>query len=418
MSPDSASLVATVSAPGATQSSVAVNNSRPGADPPDLGRHHDPMSLGLASDMGVSSSDVLTPTLVSPIIVLHATLPVSSSPSHLLAPAIVPPSYKDTLMASDSSHQASGNVFTDNEEVALVDSDVTRSMVDGLISIVFSERVQALAVKNFDLTVVFKLLGHHIGYNTLRSRLLDIWKPTKAFRLMDIKNDYFLVTFKSRSDYSNAISGGPWDVCPVVTNATGADPATSIPPVAATPSMTDELFGPWMKVERRQRRVIRKDASAKQDDSGFVVAKSRFNPIFEDEATEEPAAHPTLIPGDSHSGPAAPGLSLPTVVDPRSKGKVSVNSNPVKHGSPTYVRKPLVVQQPYATSSSKSGPSPSHRNSSLSNIRFTPFPLPNTLLGAIKPPNLEGGQLQSLSSPNVAVVNRNAPSSSALPHDQ
>ncbi|KAK8659735.1 hypothetical protein V6N13_029929 [Hibiscus sabdariffa] len=44
--------------------------------------------------------------------------------------------------------------------------------------------------------------------------------------------------------------------------------------------------------------------------------------------------------------------------------------------------------------------------------------VPNTLLGAIKPPNLEGGQLQSLSSPNVAVVNRNAPSSSALPHDQ
>ncbi|KAK8659736.1 hypothetical protein V6N13_029930 [Hibiscus sabdariffa] len=306
MSPDSASLVATVSAPGATQSSVAVNNSRPGADPPDLGRHHDPMSLGLASDMGVSSSDVLTPTLVSPIIVLHATLPVSSSPSHLLAPAIVPPSYKDTLMASDSSHQASGNVFTDNEEVALVDSDVTRSMCG--------------------------------KYGHMK------------------------------------------DVCPVVTNATGADPATSIPPVAATPSMTDELFGPWMKVERRQRRVIRKDASAKQDDSGFVVAKSRFNPIFEDEATEEPAAHPTLIPGDSHSGPAAPGLSLPTVVDPRSKGKVSVNSNPVKHGSPTYVRKPLVVQQPYATSSSKSGPSPSHRNSSLSNIRFTPFPRPPTWL--------------------------------------
>ncbi|KAK8981728.1 hypothetical protein V6N11_028133 [Hibiscus sabdariffa] len=460
MSRDSPSLAATVFAPDVMQPFVAVNNSRLNVDPPDPGRHHDPMSLGLASDMDVSSSDSLTPTLDSPATVLHATLPVSSSLAPLLPPTIAPLSYKDTLMASDSPHQAGVNVFTENEEVALVEGDVTHSMVDGLISIVFSKQVQALAVKNFDLTMVVKLLGRHIGYNTLRSRLLDIWKPTEAFRLMDIENDYFLVTFKSRSDYSNAISGGPWDVCPVVTNATGADPTTSIPPVIATPSMTDEPFGPWMKVERRQRRVIRKDANAKQDDSGFVVAKSRFNPIFEDETIEEPAAHPTLIPDDSRSGSAALGLPLPTAVDPRGKGKVPVTSNPVKHHSPTSVRKLLVVQRPYATSSSKSGPSPSRRNSSLCNTRFTLFPrpptrlnksnhsavvvsesddpviltddsipamvrdssdapiVPNTLLGAVKPPNLEGGHLQSLSSSNVATVSRNAYSPSALPQDQ
>ncbi|KAK8569691.1 hypothetical protein V6N13_046738 [Hibiscus sabdariffa] len=325
MSRDSPSLAATVFAPDVMQPFVAVNNSRLNVDPPDPGRHHDPMSLGLASDMDVSSSDSLTPTLDSPATVLHATLP---------------------------------------------------------------------------------------------------------------------------------------DVCPVVTNATGADPTTSIPPVIATPSMTDEPFGPWMKVERRQRRVIRKDANAKQDDSGFVVAKSRFNPIFEDETIEEPAAHPTLIPDDSRSGSAALGLPLPTAVDPRGKGKVPVTSNPVKHHSPTSVRKLLVVQRPYATSSSKSGPSPSRRNSSLCNTRFTLFPrpptrlnksnhsavvvsesddpviltddsipamvrdssdapiVPNTLLGAVKPPNLEGGHLQSLSSSNVATVSRNAYSPSALPQDQ
>ncbi|KAK9032701.1 hypothetical protein V6N11_056959 [Hibiscus sabdariffa] len=224
--------------------------------------------------------------------------------------------------------------------------------------------------------------------------------------------------------------------------------------------MTDEPFGPWMKVERRQRRVVRKDASAKQDDSGFVIAQSRFNPIFEDEAPEEPAAHPTLIPSDSRSSPNAHGLPLPTAVDPRGKGKVSVNSLPVKHHSPTSVRKPLVIQRPYATSSPKSGPSPSRWNSSFSNTHFTPFPrpptrlnksnhsavvvsesddpviltdesipvmvrdssaapiVPNTLLGVVKPPNLEEGQMQSLSSPNVAVVNWNAPFPSALSQDQ
>ncbi|KAK8494734.1 hypothetical protein V6N12_076186 [Hibiscus sabdariffa] len=454
MSRDSPSLAATVSGPGATQPSVAVNNSRLDADPPDPGHLRD---LGLVSDMDVSTSDVPAPTLVSPVTVSHATLHVSSSSAPLLASTIVPPSYKDTLMASDSSHQIGGNAFTDNEEIALVDGDVTRSMVDGFIFIVFSERVQALAVKNFDLTVVVKLLGRRIGYNTLHSRLLDMWKPTKAFRLMDIENDYFLVTFKSRSDYSNAISGGPWDMCPVVTNVTGVDPAIPLPLTVATPPMTDEPFGPWMKVERRPPRVIHKDVSAKQYDSDFVVAKSRFNPIFEDEATEELAAPPTLALGNSLSGSVAPGPALQSAVDPRAKGKGLVNSNPVKHRPPTSVRKPLVVQRPYATSSSTSGPLPSRRNSSLSTTRFTPFPrpttrlkksnhsavvvsesddpviladdsipvvvrdsfaapiVPNTLLGAVKPPNLEGGQLQPLPSPSAAVVIRNAPSSSALP---
>ncbi|KAK8493321.1 hypothetical protein V6N12_000534, partial [Hibiscus sabdariffa] len=250
MSRDSPSLAATVFTPDVMQPFVAVNNSRPNVDPPDPGRHHDPMSLGLASDM-----------------------------------------------------DAGVNVFTENKEVALVEGDVTHSMVDGLISIVFSKQVQALAVKNFDLTMVVKLLGRRIGYNTLHSRLLDIWKPTEAFRLMDIENDYFLVTFKSRSDYSNAISGGPWMI-----------------PVLLLQSLILILS---LRMKLPKSRLLT----------------------------------PTLIPDDSRSGSAAPGLPLPTAVDPRGKGK-----------------------RPYATSSSKSGPSPSRQNSSLCNTRFTLFPRPPTWL--------------------------------------
>ncbi|KAK8487507.1 hypothetical protein V6N13_052080 [Hibiscus sabdariffa] len=113
MSRDSPSLTATVSAPGATQPSVAANNSRPDADPPDPGRHHDPMSLGLASDMDVSPSDVLTPTLVSPVTVMHATLLVSSPPAPLLAPTIVSPSYKEIVCVGQESSrgQPTGALF-------------------------------------------------------------------------------------------------------------------------------------------------------------------------------------------------------------------------------------------------------------------------------------------------------------------
>ncbi|KAL4273826.1 hypothetical protein GQ457_13G020550 [Hibiscus cannabinus] len=556
MSRDQPPLAATVPGHGTTPPSAATNTPRPDADPPDPGRTQD---LDLASDMDVSITDAPVQTLDTPAAVSHAVIPaLPTDPSR--ASTVSPPSYKDTLMASGSPHLTNTAAFTDNEEITLVDGDVTRSMVDGLISIVFSERVQALAVKNFELTVVVKLLGRRIGYNTLRSRLLDMWKPKEAFRLMDIENDYFLVTFKSRPDYSNAISGGPWvlfghylvvepwttefstsqshpnrvlawiclpglpvtlyqrsmitaigecigpvlkidyqtesgcrgrfarmavsldlrkplvsklsingrlqvveyeslptiyfecgkyghvkDVCPVVTNATGAVSESTAVPVAASPAMTDEPFGPWMKVERRPRRVFRRKVNANQDDYGFAVAKSRFNPIFDEEAVEELVIPPIPTHDNSLPDPVASGPASKSPVASRAKGKGPVDSNPFKHRPTITVRKPLFVHRPYAASPSSSGPTPSRRNSSLSNTQFTPFPrpstrfnksnhsavvvaesddpvilvedaipamvskspaapvVPNTLLGVVKLPNLEESQLQSL-----------PPSSSAL----
>ncbi|KAK9025195.1 hypothetical protein V6N11_065091 [Hibiscus sabdariffa] len=42
------------------------------------------------------------------------------------------------------------------------------------------------------------------------NKLYEIWKPSQAFKLMDIENDYFLVTFRSRTDYSHVPAAGPW----------------------------------------------------------------------------------------------------------------------------------------------------------------------------------------------------------------
>ncbi|KAK8568597.1 hypothetical protein V6N12_007145 [Hibiscus sabdariffa] len=83
----------------------------------------------------------------------------------------------------------------DEDEIEILDGDVSKTVVDGIISIDFSDRVRNLAIKSFDQTVVVKLLGRRIGYNTLRRKLYDLWKPAHAFHLRDIENDYFLVTF-------------------------------------------------------------------------------------------------------------------------------------------------------------------------------------------------------------------------------
>ncbi|XP_039014800.1 uncharacterized protein LOC120144916 [Hibiscus syriacus] len=44
------------------------------------------------------------------------------------------------------------------------------------------------------------------------AKLNDLWKPSQPFQLMDIGNDYFLVTFRTQSYFLNAISDYPWTI--------------------------------------------------------------------------------------------------------------------------------------------------------------------------------------------------------------
>ncbi|KAK9017890.1 hypothetical protein V6N11_000890 [Hibiscus sabdariffa] len=122
------------------------------------------------------------------------------------------PSYKESLMKDKSSSDHGFVDFFDDEDIDLHEGDVTRSLVDGLLSIEFSECVQSLAEKSLDQTLVIKLLGRRIGYTTLRTKIYELWKPKQAIRLMDIENDYFLVSFHARSDYLQALAGGPWTI--------------------------------------------------------------------------------------------------------------------------------------------------------------------------------------------------------------
>ncbi|KAK9028213.1 hypothetical protein V6N11_068023 [Hibiscus sabdariffa] len=121
------------------------------------------------------------------------------------------PSYRDKLTGT-SRMPAEEEEILDEDDFEILEGDVKRSVVDGIINIDFSTRVQDLAVKSLDRTIVVKLLGRRIGFNTLRGKLYELWKPSQPFRLMDIENDYFLVTFKAHSDFLNAIAGGPWTI--------------------------------------------------------------------------------------------------------------------------------------------------------------------------------------------------------------
>ncbi|KAK8515936.1 hypothetical protein V6N12_066776 [Hibiscus sabdariffa] len=127
--------------------------------------------------------------------------PSDTGDLHGPSPPVLPadsrlPSYKEKLTGHSRLPDEDEENF-DDDEIEILEGDVSKTVADGIISIAFSERVWNLSTKSYDQIVVVKLLGCRIGYNTLRVKLYDLWKPAQAFRLMNIENDHFLVTFRS-----------------------------------------------------------------------------------------------------------------------------------------------------------------------------------------------------------------------------
>ncbi|KAK8496074.1 hypothetical protein V6N11_034113 [Hibiscus sabdariffa] len=114
---------------------------------------------------------------------------------------------KDFVTVPDKADE-----IIDEEDIEIEEGDVVCSVLDGLISIDFSERILTLAVKSLDQTMVVKLLGRRIGYTTLRNKIYELWKLSQSIKLMNIDNDYFLVTFGTKLDYLCVLSDGPWTV--------------------------------------------------------------------------------------------------------------------------------------------------------------------------------------------------------------
>ncbi|KAK8979212.1 hypothetical protein V6N11_009420 [Hibiscus sabdariffa] len=116
-------------------------------------------------------------------------------------------SYKDLLMGELPGDDMKEDEPFDDEDIEILEGDVIRTMVDGLIPIQFSELVQSLVEKSLDRTIV---LSSSIGYATLKNKIHDFWKPKREIKLMDIENGYFLATCRSHEDYLTALVDGPW----------------------------------------------------------------------------------------------------------------------------------------------------------------------------------------------------------------
>ncbi|MBA0627050.1 hypothetical protein Godav_004603, partial [Gossypium davidsonii] len=126
-------------------------------------------------------------------------------------------SWKDKLLDGDPNHSmmdrnvsSFGRDSASDGDFDLLAGDVQTSIVNGVPAISFSDRVKEILFKEMELTVVIKLLGQSIGYNTLHNRITSMWKPISQSHLMVIENGYYLVRFLNRADYDRILSQGPW----------------------------------------------------------------------------------------------------------------------------------------------------------------------------------------------------------------
>ncbi|MBA0614549.1 hypothetical protein Godav_014836, partial [Gossypium davidsonii] len=96
--------------------------------------------------------------------------------------------------------KASRTRIDEDEDFDIVDGDIQKSIVNSIPLIEYSNKIHQLLTRDMENTVALKLLGQNIGYFVLHSKIYSIWKPLSLFKLMDIKNGYFLAKFKKKLD--------------------------------------------------------------------------------------------------------------------------------------------------------------------------------------------------------------------------
>ena len=58
-------------------------------------------------------------------------------------------------------------------------------------------------------SIILKLMGKQLGYRTLQTRLVGIWRSSGNMVLIDIRYVYFILKFDVLKDYHHALMDGP-----------------------------------------------------------------------------------------------------------------------------------------------------------------------------------------------------------------
>ncbi|XP_016706963.1 uncharacterized protein [Gossypium hirsutum] len=132
----------------------------------------------------------------------------------MLEPAPNKPFFKEILLDNSSTIPRVGMrmPLNEEEEVTLLDDDVSISMDGPYPQVCFSTRVHYLIDEHNKQMVIVRMLGRPIGYRALANKIKSLWELTGDYKIVDLDNNYFLVKLASQNDYNRVIMGVPWMV--------------------------------------------------------------------------------------------------------------------------------------------------------------------------------------------------------------
>ncbi|KAJ4830646.1 hypothetical protein Tsubulata_042360 [Turnera subulata] len=172
-------------------------------------------------------------------------------------------SFKDKLL----QWHTGVSPYRANDGFKLEASDIRVEMKEGGPSFRFSECFQSHIACPWVFSVITKVLGRHFSYRVICSKVASLWKPQGGTQVIDLANDYYLVRFERKEDYTRAMAEGPWTIQGSYLTAPSVEQQkSSTDPVevrvvnqVTTKGSGEALgskFGAWMKVSRQFRPTV------------------------------------------------------------------------------------------------------------------------------------------------------------------
>lgn len=76
--------------------------------------------------------------------------------------------------------------------------------------IILSPEEKPWIYQSWKLSVIIKLFGKRIAHQYFKQKILQLWKPTEDFPLIDLGEDFYIVEFLKEENMSRASHNGPW----------------------------------------------------------------------------------------------------------------------------------------------------------------------------------------------------------------
>lgn len=65
-------------------------------------------------------------------------------------------------------------------------------------------------IKTSSYSIIVKVFGRRVGHQTLKTKLLALWKPIEDLLLIDLGCDFYLIKLQNEENMFKAVHNGPW----------------------------------------------------------------------------------------------------------------------------------------------------------------------------------------------------------------